>query len=398
MGVPTGKHVHAGPRDGPHRRAHRRQAPPRDPHRRGVAARLIPALALAALLATPAAAETFRIATWHADLSRDGPGLLLRDLSRGEERADAVVDGLAALRPDIVLLTDIDWDHGHAALGVLQDRLAAAGLSLPHALAPRPNAGMATGLDLDGDGRTGGPRDAQGYGRFTGQGGMALLSRWPFVGEVRDFSALLWRDLPGALLVLDDGAPLLSDAAAAVQRLSSTGHWAVPVETPAGRLTLLAMAAGPPVFDGPEDRNGRRNHDEVTFWRHFLAGAFGPPPEDPVILLGLVNLDPADGDGRRAAIRDLLSHPRLQDPRPTGPGGAAAAATQAGPNLAHAGDPALDTADFREDGGPGNLRVSYVLPDAAFTVADAGVAWPSGEAGPLRHHMVWVDLRLQRGP
>ncbi len=81
------------------------------------------------------------------------------------------------------------------------------------------------------------------------------------------------RTLPGALLPEVDGKPFPSPQALAVQRLSSVGHWDVPVLLGAGkRLHLLAFAAGPPVFDGPEDRNGKRNHDEVAFWSLYLDG------------------------------------------------------------------------------------------------------------------------------
>jgi hypothetical protein len=104
-----------------------------------------------------------------------------------------------------------------------------------------------------------------------------------------------------------------------VQRLATTGFWDVPVVTSAGPLHLLAWHATPPVFDGPEDRNGRRNHDEALFWRLFLEGALPmKPPEGPFVLLGDGNLDPADGDGLREGIAALLAHPALQDPAPRG--------------------------------------------------------------------------------
>src|SRR3546814_15576309 len=48
---------------------------------------------------------------------------------------------------------------------------------LPHRFTAPPNTGVPSGHDLDGDGRTMGPRDALGYGRFPGQYGMAILSR-----------------------------------------------------------------------------------------------------------------------------------------------------------------------------------------------------------------------------
>lgn len=140
----------------------------------------------------------------------------------------------------------------------------------------------------------------------------------------------------------------------------------------------------------------------MVLWKRYLDGALGPaPPEAPVILLGHANLDPADGEGLRAAIRDLLDHPRLQDVAPASIGGAEAAELQGGVNAHHRGDPARDTADWSDDVGPGNLRVGYVLPDRRLQVLDAGVFWP--EAGdPLRrlievedasrHRLVWIDV------
>ena len=71
-----------------------------------------------------------------------------------------------------------------------------------------------------------------------------------------------------------DGQPFPSDAAQAAQRLSSTGHWVVPVSIKDTLFTVLTFQAGPPVFDGPEDRNGLRNRDEIRFWQVFLDEAF----------------------------------------------------------------------------------------------------------------------------
>jgi len=271
------------------------------------------------------------------------------------------------------------------AAGALADRLAGAGLPLPHRFGPRPNTGIATGLDLDGDGRRGGPRDTQGYGRFAGAGGMVLLSRLPIrAAEARDFTARLWADLPGHI------APPQTPP---VQRLPSTGHWEVPLDLlGGGTLRILVWHATPPVFDGPEDRNGRRNHDEAAFWLRLLDGDLpDPPPVAPFVLMGGTNLDPADGEGRRAALAALISHPALQDPAPRGASGHA--------DPGHAGDPALDTALFAAP--PGGLRTEAILPSADLTVTGAGVVWPPGGdplAGPVaaasRHRLVWVDIAL----
>jgi endonuclease/exonuclease/phosphatase family metal-dependent hydrolase len=332
-------------------------------------------------------AEPLRIATYNTELQRDGPGLLLRDILRGEDaQVMAVIAVLRETRPDIVVLQNFDYDLTGAALGAFADTLRAEGLDYPHAFSARPNTGMVTGLDMDGDGRRAEPRDAQGYGRFSGQGGMAILSQYPIlVDEVRDFSTMLWRDLPGALLPETDAGPFPSDEALAIQRLSTTAHWVVPVDVPdAGRLDLLAFHASPPVFDGPEDRNGKRNHDEIVFWLHYLDGAFGTMPMGSFVLLGDFNQDPAAGEGLRDAIRSVLADPRLQDPRPVSPGSAALT-----------GDP-LDTADW-DDPVPGNLRVDYVLPSADLKVIGSGVHWPEGDAGAMvatasRHRLVWVDI------
>lgn len=329
------------------------------------------------------------MATWDPGLMREGPGLLLRDLARGDPQAQAAIAVIAALDADVLVLTGVDYDAGGAALGAIAEALAAAGQDYPVRFALPPNAGVPTGLDLDGDGRLGRARDAQGYGRFPGQGGLAILSRLPVDADgVQDFSALLWRDLPGAMPP-EGEAPEV----AAVQRLSSTGHWLVPLILPdGGRLTLLVFAATPPVFDGPEDRNGRRNHDEAAFWLRLLEGALPvPSPEGPLVLIGKPNLDPFDGDGRPEALRALMAHPRLQDPAPSGSHGRK--------EPGQAGDPALDTALFGP--GTGGLRVSMILPSRDLAVGGAGVIWPP-DADPLaatlaaasRHRPVWVDLTL----
>lgn len=321
----------------------------------------------------------------------------MRAILRGEDAQIAAIAGIVArVGPDVLVLTDFDYDHDGIALAAFADLLAARGLVLPHHFALRPNSGMATGLDMDGNRRLGEARDAQGYGRFAGDGGMAVLSRWPIDREgAQDFSALLWRDLPGAVLPVRDGAPFPSAEAQAVQRLSSVGHWVVPVQTGSGPVHLLIWSATPPVFDGPEDMNGLRNRDEARFWQVFLDGTYGLPPRD-FVLLGNSNLDPADGDGLREAMAALLADPRLQDPQPQSAGGRLAA------DAGQRGDPAQDTADWPH-GAPGNLRVTYVLPSATLEIAGAGVFWPASDdpdaellgkdglaAGP--HRLVWVDI------
>ncbi|OIP83207.1 MAG: endonuclease [Rhodobacterales bacterium CG2_30_65_12] len=351
-------------------------------------------LALSLAAASTTRAETIRFATYAAELDRRGPGLLLADILKGEEQVQAVIAVIAEARPDVLLLTGFDHDREGHALAAFAQALGAVGVDYPHRFAAPPNTGVETGRDMDGNGKLGEARDAQGYGAFTGAGGMAVLSRYP-LGEVRDFSTFLWADLPGAIAPVVDDRPFPSPEAHAAQRLSSVAHWEVPVALPGGTVRLLAFNATTPVYDGPEDLNGRRNHDEIVFWRRLLDGDLPfDRPEGPVVVIGNANLDPADGEGRREAISALIADPRLADPRPASDGARGVA------NPGHAGDPALDTVDW-SDPRPGNLRVDYVLPDARLTVVSAGVLWPA-PSDPFaetvnaasRHRLVWVDIVL----
>lgn len=325
-------------------------------------------------LALPASAQDLRLATWNPGLSRDGPGLLLRDILARDPKVLAAAQVIAATAPDAILLTGFDWDLEGRALAAFVELLADEGHPMPYSHASQPNSGMDSGVDLDGDGRLGGPRDAQGYGSFTGQSGMAILSRLPIAG-VTDHSATLWRDLPGHRMP--------DSAHADLQRLSSTAHWDVVVATPQGPLHLLAFAATPPAF---EPRNTARNHDEAAFWLSHLPAA-------PFVIIGNLNLDPMDGDGDPAALRALLAV--TQDPQPRG----AWQPPQTGPNAGHLGDPALDTAEYRR--APGNLRLDYILPATGLNVLDAGVVWPApddplADAAGLASHrkLVWTRIAI----
>lgn len=330
--------------------------------------RRVLALAIGIAFAVPAGAETLRLATYSPDLTRDGPGLLLRDLGREDAQIDAVLRVIAAADADVLLLTGFDWDHDGLALTAFRDRLADSGHPYPYAIAEQPNSGVQTGLDLDQDGRFGGREDAQGYGRFTGARGMALLSRKPVRLE-RDLTTMLWRDLPGNLM------PDVPDEVAAVQRLSSTAHWDVVVETGGVDLHLLTLSATPPMFDGPEGRNIRRNHDEVALW---LAEA----PAERWVVMGKINLNLDQGIGMTDALSALLD--RSMDTRPKSPAGG------------------LVTADWGpdRDGTPRQQRVEYILPSRDLEVVDSGILWP--ETGALaedvvtasRHRLVWLDLKI----
>ncbi|MBL4627841.1 MAG: endonuclease/exonuclease/phosphatase family protein [Roseicyclus sp.] len=290
-----------------------------------------------------------------------------------EDVVEATVAVILEVRPDILTLQDFDYDADGLALAALAEALAQGGLYYPHQLVLRPNTGWPTGFDLDGDGYSDGPRDAHGYGRFNGSGGIALLSRYP-LGEVRNFSDLLWRDLP------DSAAEGVTPAAALpILRLHTVAAWDVAVQVPGGTFHVLMSHATTPVFDGPEDRNGLRNADEVRFWQLYLEGwspdgrAFSA---EHFAIMGTLNVDPDRGEGLQAPLLALLNHPAVQDPGPDSP-----------------------TTDWDEP-TPGNLRVDYILPARSLHVQGAGVLWPSD--GPLAevveeasdHRLIWVDVEF----
>jgi len=374
-------------------------------------------LGLVCLLALPfqAVAETVRVATFNASLTRTGPGLLLRAIEKGKDAQISNVVGIIQhIRPDILLINEFDYDVEMRAARAFQEMLRTQGAAIdyPYWFTTEPNTGRLSGFDLNNDGKTAGPDDAFGYGTFPGQYGMLLLSRYPIrTDETRSFANLLWRDLPGATLPTHaDGTPFPSPDAQAVMRLSSKSHWDVPIETPNGPLHILASHPTPPVFDGPENRNGLRNADEIKFWSLYLdgqaiqddTGQTAPIQPRPSVVLGDLNSDPRDGDSSHDAISKLIAHPALQDPAPTSAGGTNAAA-QGPANKNHQTDPAQDTADWNDTRGPGNLRVDYVLPSKDLTVIDAGIFWPapgdplhpllgSGKALSSDHRLVWVDI------
>ncbi len=354
------------------------------------------ALVLWLLLAPLAIAKEVTVATYDIGLTRSGPGITLQHLTRADDpQAEAKIAVVVHLNADVLLLTGIDYDYDGAALAALQKRLSDAGVTYPDALALRPNTGVPTGLDMNHDGALSGPRDAQAYGRFAGQDGMAILSRLPIDrAHIVNLTAFLWKDLPGADLPSDMTPPEIL-----LQRLSTSGHYVVPVVyDPGHSLNLLVWAATPPMFDGPEDRNGRRNADETALWLHLLKGdlpqgpnAFFAPPVAPYILMGEPNTDPADGDGKHQALQALLASPYVQDTLPKGTSGHF--------DKGQSGDPALDTALVGKT--PIGLRLDMILPSKDIRVMEAGVMWPA-DSDPFAatltlaspHRPVWARLTL----
>jgi hypothetical protein len=208
-----------------------------------------------------------------------------------------------------------------------------------------------------------------------------------------------------------------------VFRLSSKSHWDLPIRIGRKTVHFLVSHPTPPVFDGPEDRNGTRNHDEIRFWADYVhpgrsgyiyddeGGRGGLEPGAKFVIAGDQNSDPLDGDSIPGSAQQLLDHPRVNATRtPSSEGAVEASALQGGANAAHRSDPKFDTADFA-DGAPGNLRADYVLPSKGLQIRDSAVFWPTTDDPLYRltgafsstylggfpssdHRLVRVDVRV----
>jgi hypothetical protein len=394
---------------------------------------LLASLSLLALQAAALADDSqhgkrARFATFNASLNRATLGELVADLSTPDDaQAAAVAEVIQRVRPDVLLVNEFDFDAEGLAARLFQRNYLSVGhngarpIHYPFRFVAPSNTGIPSGFDLDNNGTVGGGNDAFGFGEFPGQFGMAVFSRYPILRrQVRTFQLFRWKDMPGALLPDDPttAAPAdwYSPAELAAFRLSSKSHWDLPVLIGRQVVHTLVSHPTPPVFDGPEDRNGTRNHDEIRLWADYVLPSRsgylyddhgrrgGLAPGTRFVIMGDQNSDPLDGDSVPGSAQQLLENPRVNTSlTPTSPGAPEQAALQGGANSTHRSDPAFDTADFADVPGPGNLRADYVLPSRSLRMLDARVFWPL-RADPLfrlvgvfpfptsDHRLVWVDV------
>jgi hypothetical protein len=370
-----------------------------------------------------------RFATYNASLNRSARGELVKDLSgTADAQARAIAEVIQINRPDVLLLNEFDYVPGNRAADLFSANYLRVGqngrapIGYPYVYTAPSNTGVPSGFDLNNDGRVGGADDALGFGTFEGQYGMVVYSRYPIqTASVRTFQNFLWKDMPGALLpdnpVSDTPGDWYSTDELAVLPLSSKSHWDLPVSIGGKTVHVLASHPTPPVFDGPEDRNGRRNSDEIRFWSDYVTGgadasyvyddkgtAGGLKRGERFVIMGDQNSDPLDGDSISGSVDQLLNNKLIQDPKPSSAGATEASALQGGANADHRSDPQFDTADF-EDRNAGNIRADYVLPSRSLRVAAAGVFWPrAGMPGSeltgifpfptSDHRLVFVDVTV----
>lgn len=386
-----------------------------------------------------------RVATFNTLLANRGEGSnpddkLISDLNGGNDlQARGVAEVIQRVAPDILLMNEFDYDAGGLAITSFQSEYLAVSqngapaISYPYRYFAPVNTGTqpesegdpdcdfndaAVGCALTdqiGNGYDD-PEDAYGFGEYAGAFGMVVLSKYPIVeADVRTFRKFLWKDMPGNLLP----SSFYSADEQAIFRLSSKGHWDVPVSVNGEIVHVLASHPTPPVFDGTEDRNGRRNHDEIRFWEDYasLKGSDCYIYDDDgvtaclgtgrrFVMLGDQNADPVNGDTFDGAILQVLNNPVVEN---------GFVQSSVGGSSATSGVNA--TADFglRADyavSSRAGLNIQMNSCDPENPGLSCGIFWPRSSdplsylttgacdnyngtnCGSSDHRMVWLDLEI----
>jgi hypothetical protein len=279
------------------------------------------------------------------------------------------------------------------------------------------NSGMASGMDLDHSGSvvttfplpgtsTAGAEaysgDCWGPGAYPGEHGMALLVDERLTihaDKARTFRRFPWEYVPSGAMppapgaAKDDGSTSwYTSGEKGLVRLSSVGHWDVPVALPDGAVlhVLCSRPISPgPKADGPPTFAARRNHDEIRFWADYIddepylvddAGVGGGLASGALfVVMGNLGVAPRSGpkSGDDVVASALFGAHRVNS-----------AVTPNSETPLPGLDPAATTF--------GNLRADYLLPSREIGIAAAGIwrAAPSGtdRSFPSAHFPVYMDL------
>jgi len=341
--------------------------------------------------------------------------ILIKELAEGSNlQIKNIARIIKTVRPDVILLNEFDY-IADPKQGVLQfikaylnvDSDGQQAIDYPYHYYSTVNTGQPTPFDLDNNGKMEQfGSDAWGFGMYPGQYGMVLLSKYPIdAADVRTFQHFKWKDMPGALQTKKaDNSNWYTPEAWQQFPLSSKSHWDIPIKAGNKTIHILASHPTPPTFDGAEDRNGKRNHDEIRFWKDYISSEQGAyiyddkgtrgalKPNESFVILGDQNASPDEGNAITDGIKSLLAHPKVNsDFTPASKGGAEHSSSN--PFAKN------HTAVWR-------MRADYVLPSrVGLKVMDSGVFWPA-KGEPLAelvekreassdHRLVWVKVGLQ---
>lgn len=379
------------------------------------------ALLLSVLIAANVHAEdVLRVATFNVSMestnyldSKGTPSseVLATELASGtNSQIKNIAEIIQRVNPDIMLLNEFDLLPQATGVEAFQNNYLAvsqqgqAPISFPYFYINTVNTGMPTPFDLDNNGSKesyGG--DAYGFGLYEGQYAMVVLSKYPIEKEqIRTLQYFKWKDMPGAQAPISPATktPWYNEEEWANFRLSSKSHWDIPVNVNGKTVHVLAMHPTPPTFDGDEDRNGKRNHDEIRLMADYLTpgnNAYiyddngvkgGMSKATRFVLVGDFNA--ADmGDKHRPDVIEQLTHSPLVN-------SSVVPVSEGGSESSEASFSDRFTAYW-------GARADYVLPSRyGFEVKDAGVFWPAKQDPLYRlvkdrkassdHRLVWTDL------
>jgi alkaline phosphatase len=340
-------------------------------------------------------------------------GELITALKNDRQQIKNIAEIIQRTRPDIILLNEFDYieDPKQGVELFLKKYLGkpqqgSQPIDYPYYFHAPVNTGVNTPFDLDNNGKnTGNLGDAHGFGHFPGHFGMLLLSKYPIERQdVRTFQRFLWKDMPNAIVPINPNTkvPWYNDHEWELLRLSSKSHWDIPVNIEGKIIHLLASHPTPPVFDGEEDRNGARNHDEIRFWKDYITpnkanyiyddkgNNGGIKARSRFVILGDQNASENEGGARKDGIGNLLSSPYTNND--------ISPASIAGMHNNNSPFSANHTASW-------GMRADYVLPSRlGIKLKKTGIFWPDKNS-PLHrlietrsassdHRLVWAELTL----
>ncbi|OEE83687.1 endonuclease [Enterovibrio norvegicus FF-162] len=355
---------------------------------------------------------TLRFATFNVAMSADQPDRVFSSLRNADsERFNRIAAIIQHCQPDVLLLCEFDHHGEGGDDGMLayfqshylnQSQYGQCPITYPFQYLPPTN----TGLPLfDGEEISSAPERAHGFGRHHGQYGFILLSKYPLdIDNARSWQSFLWQSMPNTRMPRH----YFDHAVEQRLRLSSKNHVAIPVNVGEHTVHVVACHPTPPVFDGAEKRNLKRNADEIRLLHDILKnesylvddkGLVGGLAEgSSFVVMGDLNADQTNGEGDKAVIAQLIGDTRIQ-PFPIPQSGGAAHFVR--------GRHVRNKNQATHQRG---LRLDYVLPSKDLQVKETGVFWPApddqlltlllDDVGKFRasatsdHRLVWADICL----
>ncbi|BDD07300.1 endonuclease/exonuclease/phosphatase family protein [Aureibacter tunicatorum] len=365
--------------------------------------------------------KVYRFATYNSSLNRSEAGKLIKELKSGESsQAENIAEIIQIVRPDVLSLQEFDFDEKGEAMQYFLKNFLSKGqngekpIDYPYVWVVPSNTGVETGVDFNNDKKIAAPEDAYGFGEFEGQYAFALLSKYPILWDsTKTFQKFLWKDMPNPHFPKDkNNEEYYSKKAIDIFRLSSKNHIDAPIKLVDGSIIHAIVAhPTPPVFDGPEDRNGKRNYDEIKFLSDYIKGDSsasyivsdkgvqgGLNPNDRFVIMGDMNADPEAGDSYQKAILQFFDNSKINQQVTSGdfiPSSKGA--------IAYSKEHKLDSLgnNVNTRTSKWGMRVDYILPSYNIKVVDSGVFWPDSlkdfnykMENTSDHMMVWTDIEI----